>query len=371
MSQGIVETQADLGRRIAEAREDVGKTQAEVAALLGLDRTALVRIESGSRKVSATELVAIAAALERPIDWFVIEPPPAVVSRRRDPAVGGFSRRLDIALEHVARDVSFLIERRVIADGERVSRDMPNNFEAAENLAREMRTQAGLPDGPIVDLQALCERFGLLAFALELGPDAGDAAYVEVEELGVTVVNGSAAPGRRRFSLAHELGHHLVGDAYEPQPRVGAGETESLLNAFAAYFLMPRTAVQGTWNEFHERSSRFAAIAVAIRFRVSWTVACNQLRNLELIDNRERDRLVGTELTKGEMFEFGERWIPELEAPAIPPQYARSVIGAYRLRRLTPARAVELLHGTITENELPPSEEVSLAEIHREFEDLS
>lgn len=52
MSQGIVETQADLGRRIAEAREDVGKTQAEVAALLGLDRTALVRIESGSRKVS-------------------------------------------------------------------------------------------------------------------------------------------------------------------------------------------------------------------------------------------------------------------------------------------------------------------------------
>ena len=187
MSQGVVETQADLGRRIAEAREDAGKTQAEVAALLGLDRTALVRIENGSRKVSATELVAIAAALERPIDWFVVEPPPAVVSRRRDPAVGGFSRRLDIALEHVARDVSFLIERRVIANGERVSRDTPKSFEAAENLAREMRAQAGLPDGPIVDLQALCERFGLLAFALELGPDAGDAAYVEVEELGVTI----------------------------------------------------------------------------------------------------------------------------------------------------------------------------------------
>lgn len=369
MSQGIFETQADLGRRIAEAREDAGRTQAEVAARVGIDRTALVRIENGSRKVSATELVGIADALERPIDWFVVAPPPAVISRRRDPAVGGFSRRLDIALERVARDVSFLIERRVIRCGERISRDTPQSFEAAETLARETRVQAGLLDGPILDLQAACERLGLLAFALELGPDAGDAAYVEVRESGVTVVNGTTAPGRRRFSLAHELGHHLVGDAYEPEPRVGAAETESMLNAFAAYFLMPRTAVQGTWNEFRERSPRFAAIAVAVRFRVSWTVACNRLRDLGLIDSTERDRLVGTELTKGEMFEFGERWMPELEAPAVPPQYAQAVIGAYRAKRLTSARTVELLHGTITESELPPPEEPSLTDLRREFEE--
>lgn len=371
MSQGIFETQADLGRRIAEAREDAGRTQAEVAARVGIDRTALVRIENGSRKVSATELVGIADALERPIDWFVVAPPPAVISRRRDPAVGGFSRRLDIALECVARDVSFLIERRVVTCGERASRDTPQSFEAAETLARETRVRAGLPDGPILDLQAACERLGLLAFALELGSDAGDAAYVEVGESGVAVVNGTTAPGRRRFSLAHELGHHLAGDAYEPEPRVGAAETESMLNAFAAYFLMPRTAVQGAWNEFRGRSPRFAAIAVAVRFRVSWTAACNRLRDLGLIGSTERDRLVGTELTKGEMFEFGERWMPELEAPAVPPQYAQAVIGAYRAKRLTPARTVELLYGTITESELPPPEEPSLTDLRREFEESS
>lgn len=319
MSQGMIETQADLGRRIAEAREDARRTQAEVAALVGLDRTALVRIENGSRKVSATELVAIAGALERPIDWFVVAPPPAVISRRRDPAVGGSSRRLDIALEHVARDVSLLIERRIIPYGERVSRDTPESFDAAEALAHEIRAQAGLPDGPIHDLQALCERLGLLAFALELGPDAGDAAYVEVGELGAAVVNGTTAAGRRRFSLAHELGHHLVGDVYEPEPRVGATGTEDMLDSFAAYFLMPRTAVQRTWNEFRDRSPRFAAMAVAVRFRISWTAACNQLRDIGLINPRERDRLAGTALTKGEMFEFGERWTPELEAPAVPP----------------------------------------------------
>lgn len=368
MSQRAIETQADLGRRIAEAREDAGRTQAEVAARVGLDRTALVRIENGTRKVSATELVAIAHALERPIDWFVVEPPPAVVSRRRDSAVGGFSRRLDIALEHVARDLNYLIGRGVVTQAGRMSRDTPEDYEAAEGLAREIRAQIGQPDGPILDLQAACEPLGLLAFSLALGPDAGDAAYVEVGELGVAVVNGTTDPGRRRFSLAHELGHHLVGDAYEPQLRIGVNDTERMLNAFAAYFLMPRAAVRSTWDQFADRSSRFAAMAVAVRFRVSWTVACNQLRNLDLIDSRERERLVDTDLTKGEMFEFGERWVSELDPPAVPPQYARVVVGAYRAGRLTAPRTVELLQGTITESELPPVEERSLAELRREFE---
>lgn len=368
MSRGTINNQADLGRRIAEAREDMGRTQAELAVRVGLDRTAIVRVEAGTRKVSATELVAIASALERPIDWFVVESPPAVVSRRRDPAVGGFSRRLDLALEHTARDVDFLVDHGVLAYAGRTAHDVPDSFEAAENLARDIRAEVGQTDGPMLDLQSVCERLSLLAFSLALGPDAGDAAYVEVGDLGVAIVNGTTEPGRRRFSLAHELGHHLVGDAYEPEPRIGAADTERMFNVFAAHFLMPRSAVQGTWNEFSGRSSRLAAIAVAVRFRVSWTAACNQLRDLGLIDGRERERLVGTDLTKGEMFEFGERWVPELEPPAIPPEYARAVVSAYRAKRLTLARTVELLDGTVTGSELPATEETSLDQLRREFE---
>lgn len=368
MSDRLVSTQADLGKRIAEAREGSGRTQAELAAAVGLERTAVVKIEAGTRKVSATELVAIADALGMPIDWFVVESPPAVVSRRRDPAVGGFSRKLDLALEQIARDVDFLLDRHVLAPVERTVHAVPRSFEDAENLARDVRTEAGLADGPVLDLQSVCEQLGLLAFSLALGPDAGDAAYVEVRELGVAIVNGTTPPGRRRFSLAHELGHHLVGDAYEPQPRLGAADTEGMLGAFAAYFLMPRSAVVSTWNEFSSRSPRIAAIAVAVRFKVSWTAACNQLRNLNLIDSRERERLIDNDLRRGEVFEFGERWSPELEPPAVPPGYAQAVVSAYRARRLTSAKAVELLHGTIAESELPDPEEASLEQLRREFE---
>jgi Zn-dependent peptidase ImmA (M78 family)/DNA-binding XRE family transcriptional regulator len=370
MSQGI-NNYADLGRRIAQAREDVGKTQSELANLVGLDRTAITRVEAGTRKVSATELVAIATALERPIDWFVVESPPSVVSRRSDPVVGGFSRRLDLALENIARDVGFLVDRHVLTGTARQAREMPESFEDAEKLAGSARAELGKPDGPIYDLQAESEKLGFLAFSIALGPDAGDAAYVEVENLGVAVVNGTADPGRRRFSLAHEIGHHLVGDAYEPEPRLGAADTERMLNVFAAHFLMPRSAVQKTWNEFSGQPSRLAATAVAVRFRVSWTAACNQLRDLGLIDGRERDRLVANDLKKGEVFEFGERWQPELEPPSVPPGYARAVIAAYRAKRLTPARTIELLHGTVMESELPETETTSLDDLRHDFEERS
>jgi Zn-dependent peptidase ImmA (M78 family)/DNA-binding XRE family transcriptional regulator len=368
MGQAVIRTQADLGRRIAQAREDSRKTQSELADLVGLDRTAVVRLEAGNRKVSATELVAIASALERPIDWFVTESPPAVISRRQNSAVGGLSRRLDLALENAARDIAFLIEQGILPHQGHALNTAPQSFEDAETLARSVRTEAQLPEGPIHDLQVVCERLGLLAFSLALGPDSGDAAYVEVSDLGVAVVNGTTDSGRRRFSLAHELGHHVVGDAFEPEPRLGASDTERMLNVFAAHFLMPRSAVQNTWDEFRNRSARLAATAVAVRFRVSWSAACNQLRDLGIIDGRERGLLVEDDLRKGEMLELGERWVPELEPPSVPPGYAQAVVNAYRARRLTRARTVELLHGTVTESELPAIEETTLERLRRELE---
>jgi len=368
MSREAVVTQTDLGRRIADARTEAGTSQADLAADIGLERTALVRIESGERKVSATELVAIAGALDRPVDWFFTQPPAAVVSRRRDPAVGGFSRILDRALEIAARDVAFLEGRRLLSSAERPARKAPESFKDAEDLARDVRVEAGRPDGPLLDFQSVAESLGLLGFSLALGPDAGDAGYVEVGNLGVAVINGTADPGRRRFSLAHELGHHLTGDAYESSPRLGSSDTERMFNAFAAYLLMPRSSVLSVWDEFSAQSPRLAAIAVAVRFSVSWTAACNQLKNLDLIDSRERERLLENDLRRGELFEFGERFAVELDPPSVPPAYARAVVSAYRRGQLTAARTVELLHHSVGEADLPEPDAMSLDELRGEFE---
>ena len=71
-----------LGERIVEARKARDLTQEHLAATIGIDRSALGLIEKGKRKVSAIELVDLAAALSTPLAWFVRDPLAAVISRR-------------------------------------------------------------------------------------------------------------------------------------------------------------------------------------------------------------------------------------------------------------------------------------------------
>lgn len=52
-----------LGRNIEQARLNAGLNQQQLADLVGLDRSAISRVESGNRKVDSIELVKIAVAL--------------------------------------------------------------------------------------------------------------------------------------------------------------------------------------------------------------------------------------------------------------------------------------------------------------------
>jgi Zn-dependent peptidase ImmA (M78 family)/transcriptional regulator with XRE-family HTH domain len=364
---------ADLGRRVLQARMEADVTQADLGHAIGLDRTAVAKLEAGTRKVSATELVAIASALDRPIDWFVIESPPAVVSRRSDPRVGGQSRALDIKIDRLARDLAFLLDQGVLIDaGVRRELGMPSDIADVEAAAASARTLMAVPSGPLYDLQRACERVGLLAFSLALGEPAGDSAYVEVDNMGVALVNGSVDAGRRRFDLAHELGHHLFGDAYAPEVSVSSnGDTERLINAFAIHVLLPRNAVTEVWTVMADQDRRLAAVAISVRFRASWSATCSQLRNLALIDTAEREQFIAAPPTGADFVALGERWEAELDAPAVPPEYGKRVLSAYRAGKLSAARTAELLWGTVTIEDLPEQRALPLDSLRREFDGLA
>ena len=69
---------------------------------------------------------------------------------------------------------------------------------------------------------------------------------------------------------------------------------------------MPRSGVQRIWNEHHDHSQplpdapRRAAITLAARYRTSWTAACNQLADFNLISRAQADRLKAAEPTRGD-----------------------------------------------------------------------
>ena len=53
--------------------------------------------------------------------------------------------------------------------------------------------------------------------------------------------------------------------------------------------------------------------------------------------------------------------------PRVPPLYGRKVVAAYRRGKLTEARVLELLWGTVDRSELPAQEEVPLEAWRREL----
>ena len=358
---------ADLGVRVAEARELAGMTQSDLGTAMNLDRTAITKIEAGKRNLGAVELVRLADALRRPVDWFFSESPPSVVSRRVDPNVRGVSALLDARVDWIARDIDYLLQVDELPGFERLVSGPPESVKDAEEAALALRRHLDQLIGPLLDLQSLAERIGLFAFSLDLGPKGGDAAYVAVEDVGVAVINGRQEPGRRRFNLAHEIGHHVFQDAYAPEVGVSPqDDTERLINAFAIHLLLPIDDARGLLEEFGP-DVRLAAVAAGVRYRMSWTAVCAQLRNGGLVDAGTYEDLVSRSPSRVDYIELGEQWQPEMEAPAVPPKYGRRVLSAYRRRKLTAERVTELLWGTLALSELPAQVELSVEAYRREF----
>ncbi|WP_067653994.1 helix-turn-helix domain-containing protein [Nocardia harenae] len=344
-----------LGARIAAARTSLELTQDNLANRAGIERTALVRIEKGERKVSAVELVSLAAVLETPLAWFVRDPLPTVVSRRSEAVpTHEVTARLDRELELFAGDVATLVSRNVIEPvADRPTWSTPRSHAESERLAGEVRRHLSAGSDPLLDLGRVAETFGLYSCSLPLGAGGADGALVEVAEgCGAAVIDGDTRSGRRRMSLAHELGHWLFGDVYDAT----AGDAERMVNSFAAYLLAPRAGVAKLRQDHPGESARDRAIRVAGTYRMSWSAVILHLRNLSEITEDDYRSMEGRVPVPGE---FAKLAIvldtDELRPPSVSPGMAAAIVAAYVDRRMTAARALELLRGSLAdEGELPP-----------------
>jgi len=75
--------------------------------------------------------------------------------------------------------------------------------------------------------------------------------------------------------------------------------------------------------------------------------------------------------TAADAIALGQRWVAELDAPAVPPEYGKRVLAAYRAGKLSAARTVELLWGTVSLADLPEQRQLPLESLRRELEPLS
>lgn len=348
-----------MGQRIAEARHRRELTQEQLAEMISLDRSSLAKVEIGNRRVSALELARIADALDVRIEWFFQDATPSVVSHRTSSAKST-GTQIDVLIERVTRAVEFVAQQIGIVLHQLDPVRRPTTPTQIESAAEHIRLRLGAGEGePLHDLANRLPALGLLPFCLPLPSDTADAATIMLRKGAVAIVNGNLQVGRRRLSLAHELGHYLYADEYTVDWRIDdrndPDSWESRMDRFARALLLPRVALTNLWCEYsgNGASLRTAAVRIASMYRVDMSTLSRRLTELSLIASGDSNRIRQLQTTRADIIELDLVPSDEFAAPYLPREYEQWVLKLYRQETISADRAIELMFDTIDEESLP------------------
>ena len=141
-------------------------------------------------------------------------------------------------------------------------------------LARASR----LPIDPI----ELAKQEGIEVVQVLSLPEAGRIEWVG-DQLRILVRKRDSAP-RRRFTIAHELAHHLIFGVEQVARRAYSTEEEARCDRFAAGMLMPRKSFKDASGALGGVSLSEAVLSLREQFDVSLRSAMRRLDELKLID---------------------------------------------------------------------------------------
>jgi Zn-dependent peptidase ImmA (M78 family)/DNA-binding XRE family transcriptional regulator len=235
------------GERIKQARLMAGWSQDDLVAQLAqldlnLTKAALSKYETGKSRPKSQVILKLAQALGVRSDYFLREPQLSVqwlAFRRRSKLPASEQQRIACYAEHVVEQQTALEllfnPEPVIAFPEP---QPAASLEDAERIAGELRAHWQLGDYAVENMVPFMEDRG--AVVVRWQDDSVQFDGLAGWGNGVTpviVINMSVKEDRRRFDIAHELGHLLM----DPGDLPGKIQ-ERLAHRFAAALLVPAEA---------------------------------------------------------------------------------------------------------------------------------
>jgi Zn-dependent peptidase ImmA (M78 family) len=182
---------------------------------------------------------------------------------------------------------------------------LPRSKAAAQQQGRELaeltRRELDLGSDALGDVAGLIEQHFAVDVALApLGTDA-DGLCAHSGTAALILASSDFSNGHLRFTLAHELGHHLLGDpreVIEESQRDMFADTavERRANAFAGHFLMPEKGIRSVleWLDPEaETVTERAAVALMEHFGVSMAALIYQLNILKVLSYTAGQQLRG------------------------------------------------------------------------------
>jgi Zn-dependent peptidase ImmA (M78 family)/DNA-binding XRE family transcriptional regulator len=215
----------------------------------------------------------------------------------------------------------------------------------AEDAARSVREDWGLGNDPIPKLAELLEERGIKILSLDLNDIDGLAAKVHRKDrqaARVIVIKRSTWSERKRFNLAHELGHMVIA--------AGPGvDEEKAAHRFAGAFLMPADALRAEIGANRSSISLGELVALKQRFGASIQAIAYRCKDLGIINQAAFGSLFRVFAQRGwrtAPFEEPGRIEPEMEEPK---RFERLCYRALAERVIGESRAAELLGISVRE----------------------
>ena len=223
------------------ARESRGITQTDLAKRLHVSQAAISKAEKLPGKASEALVADIAAELEYPESFFYQTggrfATLSILHRKRATMPQKIRQRIEananVTLLHIQH-----LSRLADLPQNKVPRFSSEEFvNGIEGVAQAVRTIAHLPPGPLSSITILLENLGVILVARDFDSEKLDAFTMTNPDYHVIFFNQEMPWCRIRFSLAHELGHLVLGHI------PGQDGIEEEANAFASALLMPKTEI--------------------------------------------------------------------------------------------------------------------------------
>ena len=347
-------TNQTIAETVKTLRKRLGWSQGELARRAEFDHHQTVsEIERGKRSLKAAELVRLATLFRVEVaDLLMGRVPPEgrPVLWREEPAEGLRKEIENVFLQRCRRYA--FVERLAGMEGDaaipQYTLDLETeDFSRVESMADQVRGALDLGETPGPALREMLEerwRVKILPALLDEG-----SAATAWEDFGPAILENIAEPpGRRVFSLAHELFHILTWKSFhelsENERRSAHRRNERAANAFASALLLPAPAVRQTVAR-HTIEQMVDLLPVARAFDVTQPALLWRMVNLGMLEKDAVRGFLDPDSWWGETVPGWEP--PETLEEVFPPRFVNLAFSVYVKGRISIGKFAELLETTV------------------------
>lgn len=238
-------------KQLVFAREYRGYSQTQLSSkIVGLSQPNLSKFEKGLNTLSDDIIYKIMSFLDFPTEFLkknISNETETAHYRKRSTITKKDRNRIEYSRKMIGYIIDEMADSLYWPDFTLKSLDIEDGYTPLY-VANHTRKLLGLkPDQPIKKICHLLEKNGIIIVELNEMEKFDGVSFITDEGSPVIVINKNFSNDRKRFTIAHELGHLLMHSINSPAiPEYRNSKLENETNTFASEFLMPKNAIKNS-----------------------------------------------------------------------------------------------------------------------------